>query len=896
MKSWLLGESGSLVLLFAVVSFLVQPAYAETQISEIELSKEISHIHEIENFAKSASLLVQAPVNPPSQENKQESTFALITSVKANPTEKGVEVILETAKGDQLQVTNRSTGNNFIADITGGQLRLPNGDSFTFRSEKPIAGITEITVTNIDANTVRVTAVGEKSLPVVELFDDNAGLIFAVAKTELATQPPQAPTSEQEKPASEAPQEKPAAPQDDPIELVVTGELSGYRVPNASTATRTDTPLRDIPQSIQVVPRLVLEDRNVRTVTEALETISGVTPGNRPYAGVPITLKIIRGFDQAGTGVVNFRNGFPDGDFYTVTPTATIEQVEVLKGPASVLFGAGEPGGIVNVVTKQPLSTPYYRIAFEAGSFGLYQPSIDLSGPLNVDKTVLYRFIASYQGSSDFQGFANTGLTTIAPSISLKLGERTNLDLYYEFSRISGYPASGLSSAEFLSDGSLTPRSFATYYPSLSQIDFSSQKFGYILNHKFSDNWQLRNNLAIVLSRFAENVATGFTLVDERFLDGFDVSKAVFDRRNYFGQIDLLGKFNTGSISYQLLVGFDINRNTNSTDNRINADTPLPPLDIRNPNYNIPTPTYSTRNTFSIFDFVRQSYGVYLQDQITFNDNFKFLIGGRYDWASTDFEADTVTGGDVIRFPTRNDGAFSPRAGLVYQPSKEVSLYASYTRSFFPLSGFDNLSPDAGVTFEPSRGTQYEVGVKTDLLDGRLSATLAAYHLTKTNVLTPDPSNPTRSIQTGEQRSQGIELDIVGEILPGWKLTAAYAYTNAEVTEDNTFPVGNRLPNVPENQASLWTTYEIQKGDLQGLGFGLGLFYIGARQGDLDNSFTLEDYFRTDAALYYRRNGFKAAINLRNIFDIDAPAFAGSRTFVQRTEPFTVTGSISWEF
>ncbi|NJK53788.1 MAG: TonB-dependent receptor, partial [Leptolyngbyaceae cyanobacterium SU_3_3] len=177
-----------------------------------------------------------------------------------------------------------------------------------------------------------------------------------------------------------------------------------------------------------------------------------------------------------------------------------------------------------------------------------------------------------------------------------------------------------------------------------------------------------------------------------------------------------------------------------------------------------------------------------------------------------------------------------------------------------------------------------------------LSATLAAYHLTRTNVLTPDPNDRNRSIQTGEQRSQGIEFEVRGEILPGWDVTAAYAYTDAELTQDNTFPVGNRLPNVPENQASLWTTYTIQEGALEGLGFGLGLFYLGARQANLDNSLELGDYLRTDAALYYRRDRFRAAINFRNIFDIDAPVAAFSELFVQRTEPFTVVGSVSWEF
>ncbi|NJR48418.1 MAG: TonB-dependent siderophore receptor [Leptolyngbyaceae cyanobacterium CSU_1_3] len=796
-----------------------------------------------------------------------EASLVQITGVRVETTETGLQIVLETAEGELATPTTQTVGNALIAEIPNAVLALPEGSNF--EQFGPAEGIALVSVTNEPGNRVRVAITGTDAPPVAEVTA--TGLAVTLGEAVVGAE-------------------------DDAIQVVVTGEQDqGYNPSNATTATRTDTPLRDIPASITVVPRQVLEDRNVRTVTEALETVAGVPPGFTPYIGVPIIFnRIIRGFNQAEGGVVGFRNGFPDGETYSVTPSATIEQVEVLRGPASVLFGAGEPGGIVNVVTRQPLSDPYYRVAFEAGNFGFYESTIDFSGPLNANETVLYRFIAAYQGSGDFQGFADTRVTTIAPSLTLRLGERTELDLYYEFSRIDADPASGYSNAVFLSDGSLSPRGFLTYYPSLQQLDFSTHRFGYTLNHEFSDNWQLRNNVAIVLSRLQENNATGFeSLTDDRFLDGFGPARNTYQRNNLFGQVEVLGRFNTGTISHQVLAGFDFN-NFDTDRNGVNADEPLPPLDIRNPNYDIPTPTFSTRNPFGSSDIERRSYGVYLQDQITLSDNLKFLIGGRYDWVSTDFGVDFAVGGELVFFPTRNDSAFSPRVGLVYQPSEAVSLYASYTRSFFPISTFENLNPD--VTFDPTRGTQYEVGVKTDFLDGRLSATLAAYHLTRTNVLTPDPNDRNRSIQTGEQRSQGIEFEVRGEILPGWDVTAAYAYTDAELTQDNTFPVGNRLPNVPENQASLWTTYTIQEGALEGLGFGLGLFYLGARQANLDNSLELGDYLRTDAALYYRRDRFRAAINFRNIFDIDAPVAAFSELFVQRTEPFTVVGSVSWEF
>lgn len=808
-------------------------------------------------------------------QNPDAEAIVEVTGVRINQTEKGVEVILETAKGDALKPVQKNEGNKLIIDIPNSQLRY-EGDN-TFRQEKPFAGIAEVLVVNQDNNTIQVTVTGETGLPIVELFDGDEGLIFGVTPAAV-TQQSQTPPME-EKPAIETPQEEPAAQQDEPIELVVTGQQNGYRVQDATTATKTDTPLRDIPQSIQVVPREVLEDRNVRSLAEAVETVSGVVDG-ADYNGSPAQDFIIRGFEQGGS----FRNGYRDVNSYGLTGVGTIERVEVLKGPASVLFGAVEPGGIINVVTKQPLSEPYYKLGFEVGNRSFYQPSIDFSGPLNADKTLLYRFNASYQSSDGFQDFVNTNLTTIAPTIAWKLGDRTDLTLYYEYINFKGTFEQYTS---ILSDNTFLPRSFYQAYPNNAYVDNTTQKLGYTLSHKFSDKWQIRNNFSVVTSKNAEEYTLATGVVNDQSLRQFAQDRD-FTQDNYFGQIDLLGKFNTGSISHQILMGFDFNHNIDTFARVVQRN--VPNLDIFNPNYNISSFDYGPRSS-STERF--QTYGIYLQDQITFLDNLKLLIGGRFDWISGE-NTDNMTG-DTTQNP--DSSAFSPRIGLVYQPSKSVSLYTSYSQSFVPETG---VNPD-GEIFEPTRGTQYEAGIKADFLEGRLSATLATYQITKSNILTPDP-DPERAaldylIQVGEQRSRGIELDVAGEILPGWKAIASYAYTNAEVTEDNDIPVGNRLVSVPKNQASLWTTYEFQNSDLKGLGFGLGLFYVGTRLGDSANSFEIPDYLRTDAAIYYRRDGFKAGINIRNLFDTDYIRTSDDgRTFLRRGAPFTIIGSISWEF
>ncbi|BDA71308.1 hypothetical protein CAL7716_054740 [Calothrix sp. PCC 7716] len=546
------------------------------------------------------------------------------------------------------------------------------------------------------------------------------------------------------------------------------------------------------------------------------------------------------------------------------------------------MFGAVEPGGIVNVTTKQPLSTPYYKLGLEVGNYGFYQPSIDVSGPLTTDKNLLYRFIASYQASDSFVDFANSELITIAPSITWKLGDRTTLNLYYEYIRSEQNPYK--ADVPVFSDNTFgLPRNRYVGYPDLDFAIKDVHKLGYALNHQFNDNWQLRNNIAVVTSA-AKDAYTYFSeLVDDRFLVASSIDRREYSIDNYFGQIDLLGKFKTGAVAHQLLIGFEANRRVSNFELRTSQGPG--DLDLLNPNYDTSSYQFLPISRFAYYEPI-QSYGIYLQDQITLLNNLKLLIGGRFDWVERTF--------DIVGEPAQeqSDSAFSPRIGLVYQPSDIVSLYASYSRSFTPTFGFN---PD-GRAFKPTKGTQYEAGIKADFLEGRLSTTLAAYQITKSNVTTPDPNNPNFSIQVGEQESRGIELDIAGEILPGLKVIASYAHTNAEVTEDNTATVGNRLNNVPENQASLWTTYQIQKGDLQGLGFGFGLFYVGDRQGDLDNSFILPSYLRTDAAIYYRRNGFNAAINIRNLFDKTYYEYSYGRFYNQLGDPFTIIVSVSWEF
>lgn len=829
----------------ALVLIAPSPVRADTQIPQLS---------EIKLPANSAQLLVQTPTIS--------ANVVLISGVRANPTDTGVEVILETTQGEQLQVINRSGGNNYIADISNAQLRLPNNDAFAFRSENPTAGITEITVTNLDANTVRVTVTGEAALPTVELFDSDEGLVFGIVTAASAAQQPQTPAED-----------------DELIEILVTGEQDGYRVPNTATVTRTDTPLRDIPQSIQIIPQEVLRDQNADIVRALLNapSVRNSAPANFD------TLRIqVRGFFTSPT-----LNGFKDSLSSNVGPELTgIERIEVLQGPNAILFGSSSPGGTVNFATKQPLRDPFYFVEATAGSFNFYRGEVDLSGPLDDAGRVLYRLNASYRDQEFFLDLSRTQNFVIAPSVSIALGENTNLTIEGIYKDLDlerttfGLPAVGtvlpnpngrIPNNRNVNEGIL--------YAEGSRV-------GYTLEHNFSEDWSLRN--AFQYSRYYSTYTdpNGGTfpiglLPDNRTLERVYLNEA-YDQRDYRLSTNVIGRFATGAIQHQLLFGIDLGRQTGDSSG---LEREIAPLDLFNPIYGqlpgaiIPGSEYDTYST-------TDELGILLQDQVAIADNLKLLVSGRFDLFSQTNEniiANTET--------SQSGSAFSPRVGIVYQPTPPISLYANYSRSFQPAIGraFDNS------TFEPTRGTQFEVGVKADLND-RLSMTLALYDITQSNVLTEDPDNLGFSVQTGEQRSQGIELSLAGEILPGWNVFASYAYNDARVTEDNVIPVGNRIQRTTPHAASLWTTYEIQQGELQGLGFGLGLFFVGDRAGDAANTFELPSYLTTDAAIFYERNGLRAALNFKNLFNVDYFEGAFNRNRVFPGTPFTVEGTVSWTF
>ena len=769
--------------------------------------------------------------------------------MQLTPTPNGLEITFETAGGASLQGSTSLQGESLITEISNAQLQL--SEDSRFRRTNLAPGIATIEVSMTDAKTVRVTVTGVDGAPTGTILTSPAGLVLSVT------------------PSAEKPE----------TELVVTGDRSRYSPPSATTATKLDVPLLDIPQSIQVIPKEVIEDRQVVRLNELTDNVSGVqrVPG---YGGLSSVGTRIRGFTLQ---FENLRNGFRDFGYQSPRDVANVERVEILKGPSSALYGGGVNAfsGVVNTITKKPLEQPFSQIGITFGSFGLYRPTLDTTGPLTRDRSLLYRFVGAYETSNGFRDFSQNESSLIAPSLTWKISPRTKLTLEYErqsqnYFFDNGYP----TEPEFLR---LPRNRFVLGEPDLNRANWITHSGTYELQSELSNNWKFRQGFNVLQSTGGQQSAFGFDPLeaDRRTLPRL-VLRSNEDQKNYTLQNELYGKFNTGSVRHNFLFGvewakYDYDFTFFAAD--------LAAIDILNPVYG------AKRGDFGPPDrtnYGADNLGLYVQDLVEITPQLKLLAGVRFDanWSfRNNFEVGVT---DLEQF---NSG-FSPRIGIVYQPSKTTALYASWSRSFVPQ--FQSRSR-TNATFDPITGEQFEVGIKQQLLNNRLLATLSLFQITRQNVLTTDPTDPTFSVQTGEQRSRGIELDVVGQILPGWNVIANYAYTDATVTQDNSIPIGDRLDGTPRNSASLWTTYEIQKGNLQGLGFGLGLVFVGDRDARLPNSLTLPSYVRADAAIFYRRKNLRLGVNIKNISNTGYFE-AIENFFIIPAAPLTVLGTVSVGF
>lgn len=732
-------------------------------------------------------------------------------------------------------------------------------------------------------------------------------------------------------PATPPPPAKPYVPQSDAAVLpavTVTGTSASdylvgkdprekdYTIASSSrTATKTDTPIFDTPVSIQVVPRAVMEDQKSTRAVEALENVSGVR--SQPSLGFGSSF-IVRGFRMDRiyrNGLLATGNSFPS-DF----DTATLDSVEVLKGPAAALYGRNEPGGLINVTTKKALDAPYYSLEQRFGSYDFYRTEWDAGGAVIDDKSLLYRFSGGYQSNNSFRDFISNDRVAVSPTLTWRPDEMTDVTLNIEgvdqtFQGDFGIPAVGNRPA---------PVPISNMYGDTNdpKDHMSKVYLGTEVNHRFNEDWAVHNRfLASWLHTDTTFVNPSPAFGDALRPDNRTLDRNIFsqtdDVESYATNLDLTGKFNLGRTKHNVLLGFDYLRSFTTYHTQGDWQNPDPALaiDLYHPSasYGIPPLLYKTALLTYVQPgreysrFKDEWYGLYFQDQITLWDKLHILGGGRYNWTEVGRGRGATYAQADSNLPSRvrSDDGFSPRVGILYQPWDWLDVYGNWTESF----GANNGVSASGASFDPETGEQFEAGVKASLFDHRLLATLAYYHLTKDNILTPDLStlDPTDSAAIGQARSQGVELDVAGNITDELSLIGSYAYTDARITKDNGGNEGKRLNNVPENAGSLWVKYEFMHyAPLNGLSFGIGGVATGQREGDVANSFQMPGYVRMDlfAGYQWRLGATKmsAQINIRNVLDkqyyvsTDPDANVSPRLGVYPGAPLTAIGSVRVEY
>ncbi|MEL6398373.1 MAG: TonB-dependent siderophore receptor [Cyanobacteria bacterium J06607_6] len=844
-----------------------------------------------------------------------------INQVQINTVNGALEVRLVTTDDTTPQSFISGYGETVVIDLINTQLSLPTDDHFI--QAEPAAGVASIQVSPLDGNSVRITIVGQEQAPTVNLVEADGALIVsaaiagAVAEQPPATQPdptaeamPEAPAAPPQAPFTPTDETVPEADEDalepemppaaeDGIRILVTGESAaeaGYLAPETTTSTRTDTSVFEVPQTIQVIPAQVLEDQQVIRLREALRNVPNAVEGNT-FGGTSEEF-VIRGFSGAAILRDGFRTANTDEATAGFEEIANVDRVEVLSGPASILYGSIEPGGVINLVTKQPLPEFFAEAEVQIGSFGLVRPTVDISGPLTEDSGLFYRLNAAYESSDGFRDFeTDVERFFIAPAVAWEISDRTTLTFELEylddrrpFDR--GIPPIGDEVADVPLDTVIgEPDDFA---------EVETLNLGYRLEHEFNDQWQLRNRFRYRDSDFLNRrteVSIPLGGINETTGDiarSFDANESASESFELLTEV--VGEFTTGSIEHTVLFGFDVLYSDSS--NLATTDF-APPINLFDPQTGrVEAPDLPLALTLLDANVELAQFGVIVQNQVQLLPNLTVLLGGRLDVGSQDRQTEPVFIPGFISSPGTDDqqdfSNFSPRVGIVYQPIDPLYIYASYSQSFRPNT-LAQTTVD-GDFLDPEEAEQFEVGIKAELLEGRLAATLALFDIILENIAASDPNNPAFVVPIGEQTSRGIELTVQGEILPGWNVIGSYGFIDAEIAESADFPDGATPRNVPENTASLFTTYEIQTGALEGLGFGLGLFFVDRRFGDDSNTFELDSYWRTDASIFYRRDRLQVGLNFRNLFDVDYFESAVDRRGANPGEPFTVLGSVSYTF
>ncbi|MDK8266485.1 TonB-dependent siderophore receptor [Pseudomonas oryzihabitans] len=672
-----------------------------------------------------------------------------------------------------------------------------------------------------------------------------------------------------------------------PMDISATASEAddSYRAATASTASKSDVPIREEAQSVQTVTPQLIQDYEVRTLDDASKFVSGVTQGNT-LAGTKDAF-VKRGFGSNADGSI-FRDGVRSNLSHNFDATA--ERVEVLKGPASLLYGALEPGGLINVVSKQPQYQQRTTLSGSAYSEGGGNLGIDTTGPLG-DSGFAYRLIAERQSEDYWRNYGVDQHSLVAPSLSWT-GERASLTLAYSYNDYTGPVDRGtVFDNGHPSSASYDKRLDEKWSESKGITETASARYEYQL----SDDWKTRLIYAWNNDRYSLDFAQPVSLAANGNLLR-TANGAHYDYETQYASWDFIGRQDLLGQHHDLLVGLDHEDNDQYRGNTYRNNN------ASRRNININAPVYGglaapslLSTTQSDQDSSLESTSLYFKDNWHLNDRWILVLGGRYQTFKQ--YSDQGLGRDYVVNLDKRDHAALPLAGVVFQATDTLSLYGNYSRSFVPNTTVD----DRGNTFDPEEGRSFEVGAKYDLTPG-LNLNVALYDIQKKNVVTTsNVAGVSVSEAAGKVSSRGLEVDLTGHLAERWDMIATYAYDHTEVLDDPSNE-GKRLPQAPKHSGSLYLTHHLLvPSNLGGWHLGGGARYVGERAGDAANSFYMSSYTVADAFLRWDLpvTGYQTRLqlNVDNLFDKQYyPSSANSPLQVAVGEPRTARLSATVSF
>lgn len=632
-----------------------------------------------------------------------------------------------------------------------------------------------------------------------------------------------------------------------------------YNPPTAISATKIEAPLRDIPQTVNVVPQAVLRDQGARSMQDVLKTIPGIGLSSGDGQRDQVT---IRGFSAIAD---QFIDGLRDDALY-FRDLSNIEQVEVIKGPASVLYGRGSAGGLINRISKKP-GIDKNEVSLQIGSWNQRRGEFDLARN-DSDNDVAFRVAGALERGDSYRDQQFLERDALAPSLSVMLGDATRLLIQGEYLSDRRVTDFGIPAYQ----GRPVDVPAGTYYGAADarHFDYTQSRvnaLGFTLDHRINGEWSLRNAFRHYDYTLDRNNTLVGSVNESAQTASLNRSNVLRQEDGYFNQTELVQKTRFAGMPNQLLYGVELGRQ--SKDQLFRTQNNIATVSLFNPVAPaLPFTVTAAPSTDNLG--IMKVASAYVQDLATLSERWKALAGVRYDR----FEQETQERRAGQPSLSRTDTAWSPRAGLVYQPSETLSYYASYSKSFQPSAESFPLAAN-NAQIAPEETTNHEIGAKFDFFDGKASATAALFRLERTNIKATDPAT-NRLVPIGTQRTDGLELTFSGDLAHGWQIWSGYSYLDAEITSspsvdnsDNN-PAkrkialqGKRPTLTPRHSANLWLTKALGGGAR----VGTGVNYVAERFANPGNTVTLPGYAVVDAMVGFRLAKLDVQLNVNNLFD-----------------------------